>query len=71
MGFNIGKGKRGTIVCEDDSGIITIELPSAGIAAVGRSDIIDIEGGIDISNMDQWLDEMIAAVKAWGNSQRS
>lgn len=70
MGFNISKGKHGTIVCEDDSGVVTIELPADGISQVDRSDIIDIEGGIDISSMDQWLDEMVAAVRAWGTAAR-
>ena len=62
MAFTISRGKHGNLLCEDDSGIITFELPAGELT---RDNVVDIEGGIDVSGMDAWLDTAVAEVRAW------
>jgi len=71
MEFSVSRGKHGVIVCEDDWGVITFELPRSATDQLDRACIIDIEGGIDLTGMEQWLDSAVIAVRNWLAPHRS
>ena len=66
MAAYISRGKHGLVIWEDDAGRFSFEAQGSGRGqTVSRADLVDMEGALDIANLESSLDTMVIEVNAW------
>ena len=66
MAGYISRGKHGLVVWEDDLARYSFEAQGSGRSqTVSREDLVDMEGSLDVANLDASLEAVVIELNTW------